>query len=124
MPQMNSNQLDLAPRHLAILQSLLAHYVPEAEVWAFGSRVNGKAHEGSDLDLVLRNARELTLPVTGYFELQEALQKSSLPMLIDIHDWAHLPEDFHRNIERSYVVLKSGRGTGSANTPEIGGLGV
>jgi predicted nucleotidyltransferase len=124
MPQMNNTQLDLAPRHLAILQSLLAQYVPDAEVWAFGSRVNGNAHEGSDLDLVLRNTREPTLPVTGYFELQEALQKSSLPMLIDIHDWAHLPADFHRNIERSYVVLKSGRGTGSAESSEIGRIGV
>ncbi|MFN5236631.1 MAG: nucleotidyltransferase domain-containing protein [Bacteroidota bacterium] len=24
------------------------------EVWAYGSRVNGDAHEGSDLDLVIR----------------------------------------------------------------------
>lgn len=124
MPQMNNTQLDLAPRHLAILQSLLAQYVPDAEVWAFGSRVNGNAHEGSDLDLVLRNTHDLSLSVTGSIELQEALQESSLPMLIDTHDWAHLPADFHRNIERSYVLLKSGRGTGSAESPEIRGIGV
>ena len=27
---------------------------PEVEIWADGSRVDGSAHEGSDLDLVLR----------------------------------------------------------------------
>ena len=122
MPQANGKQLDLAPQHLATLQSLLNQYVPEAEVWAFGSRVQGGAHEGSDLDLVLRNTHDIKQPVTGYFELKEALQESSLPMLIETHDWAHLPADFHRNIEQCYVVLRVV--TGSADTPEAGRAGV
>lgn len=27
-------------------------------------------------------------------------------MLIDIHDWAHLPAEFHRNIEADYVQIQ------------------
>lgn len=106
MPQANGKQLALAPQHLATLQSLLKQYVPDAEVWAFGSRVKGGAHEGSDLDLVLRNAQDLAQSVEGYVALKEALQESSLPMLVEAHDWAHLPVDFQRNIAQCYVVLK------------------
>lgn len=38
--------------------ALLGQHVPQAEVWAYGSRVNGGAHEGSDLDLVLRACKQ------------------------------------------------------------------
>jgi uncharacterized protein len=99
-------QLQLAARHLTLLQALLAQHVPEAEVWAFGSRVTGGAHEGSDLDLVLRNPPNLSLPITGWALLREALQNSMLPMLVEIHDWAHLPAAFHSQIEREYVVVQ------------------
>lgn len=33
------------------------------EVWAYGSRVNGDAHEGSDLDLVIRTPDLRKMPV-------------------------------------------------------------
>ena len=37
-------------------EALLREHVPNAEVWAYGrSRVNGRCHSGSDLDLVLRS---------------------------------------------------------------------
>jgi uncharacterized protein len=98
-------QLDLAAPHLATLQALLLRHVPEAEVWAFGSRVTGGAHEGSDLDLVLRNPTDLTHPVVGISALKTALQDSSLPLLVETHDWATLPEAFKREIMRCYVVL-------------------
>jgi hypothetical protein len=41
-------------------------------------------------------------------DLKDALQESRLPMLVDVHDWAHLPEEFHQNIERDYVVIRDG----------------
>ena len=31
---------------------------------------------------------------------------STGPMLVETHGWAHPPEDFHRNIEREYVVIQ------------------
>ena len=37
-----------------LLQIFASVAVP-FEVWAYGSRVNGRAHEGSDLDLVIRS---------------------------------------------------------------------
>ena len=76
MPQVELAHLHLAPQHLGQLQTLLAAHVPAAEVWAYGSRVTGGAHEGSDLDLVLRHPQDLGQDVEGWFELKEALQES------------------------------------------------
>jgi len=106
MPRLELSSLDLAPRHLAILRTLLARHAADAEVWAYGSRVEGGAHEGSDLDLVLRNPAALNEPLPDPLSLQSALQESSLPMLVEIHDWARIPPAFHKNIERCHTVLQ------------------
>ena len=37
-----------------MLEEILREHVPGVEVWAYGSRVSGHSHGGSDLDLVLR----------------------------------------------------------------------
>ena len=50
-----TDRLRLSPRHRRLLEALLQKHVPNVEVWAYGSRVNGSAHEASDLDLVLRS---------------------------------------------------------------------
>lgn len=108
MPALDLSALDLPERHLHTLQSLLVAHTPQAQVWAYGSRVNGQAHEGSDLDLVLRNPADLAQDTTGWYALKEALQASSLPMLVEVHVWSRLPEAFHANIEAGYVVVQQG----------------
>ena len=42
------------------------------------------------------------------YDLVEAFQESNIPILIQAHDWARLPESFHREIERDYVVVQEG----------------
>ena len=100
-----NDRLRLSPRHRRLLEALLQKHVPNVEVWAYGSRVNGAAHEASDLDLVLRSP---TLKPLGpeYSKLVEALEESNIPILVQIHDWAKLPQSFHREIKRSYVVIQ------------------
>lgn len=109
MPSTDLSKLQLEPRHLKLLQKILALHVPKAEVWAYGSRVTGNAHQGSDLDIVLRNTENLELPQSDWCELKEALQQSTLPILVDVHDWSMLPKSFHSNIELDYVVLQTGQ---------------
>ena len=106
---MNSwtSPVDIRPDHLEIVQGILRAHLPGVEVWAYGSRVNGRSHEGSDLDLVLRGPALEPLG-DGYLDLIEALEKSNIPILVQAHDWARLPESFHREIERGYVVVQSG----------------
>lgn len=108
MPPRELSNLQLDGARLETLRGLLSTYVPQAEVWAYGSRVMGGAHEGSDLDLVLRNPADLTKDVDGWVELKEALQESTVPILVELHLWPRLTDGFHRNIEAGYVVVQAG----------------
>lgn len=77
------------------------------EVWAYGSRVDGTAHDGSDLDLVIRTSNLQKMPIATFMEIKEKIQHSNIPILVDLFDWARLPENFHRNIEAQHEVLFS-----------------
>lgn len=77
------------------------------EVWAYGSRVNGQAHEGSDLDLVIRTQDLQELPIDILMDLKEKIRESNIPIVVELFDWARLPESFHRNIEVEHEVLFS-----------------
>ena len=101
-----TDRLHLPLRYRRILEALLHEHVPDAEVWAYGSRITGESHEGSDLDLVVRGP-ELKPLDDGFFELLEAIEQSNIPILVQAHDWARLPESFHAEIERAFVVLQA-----------------
>jgi predicted nucleotidyltransferase len=100
-------KLNLKPGHLGLLLDILKAHAPEAEVWAYGSRVNGSGHEGSDLDLVLRNPAGLDQPLRQVAALRGALSESNIPILVDVLDWARLPERFRREIERQHVIVRA-----------------
>ena len=100
-----TEHLDLPSRYRDQIEALLREHVPGVEVWAYGSRVSGRSHEGSDLDLVLRGPDLKRIPSGQLADLIEALEQSNVPIIVQIHDWARLPESFHREIEREYVVL-------------------
>ena len=100
-----ADRLHLSPRHRAQLEALLREHLPGVEVWACGSRITGESHDGSDLDLVLRAPGLQKIPVGRLSDLWEALRESTIPFLVEARDWARLPEGFHAEIERDYVVL-------------------
>ncbi len=75
------------------------------EVWAYGSRVNGSAHDGSDLDLAIRAKNAKSLPSKIYHEFLKKVQDSNIPILVDIKDFYLLPSSFQKNIESEYEVL-------------------
>ena len=99
-----TERLELPLRYRRELDALLREHVPEAEVWAYGSRVSGESHPASDLDLVLRGP-SLERLGHGVSDLLEALEDSNIPILVQAHDWARLPKSFHREFERDYVVI-------------------
>lgn len=90
-------------RLVAILDSV---EIP-IEVWAYGSRVNGDAHEGSDLDLVVRTPNLQKLPIDVFLDLKEKIQESNIPIVVELFDWARLPEIFYKNIITQHEVLYS-----------------
>ena len=110
-----TDRLALPRRYRDQLEALLREHVPGVEVWAYGSRVNGESHDGSDLDLALRGPALEPLD-GGFNDLLEAIEKSTIPILVQAHDWARLPESFHREIERDYVVVQEGAKQTAANS--------
>ena len=105
-----ADRLHLLPRHRRTLEALLRKHLPDVEVWAYGSRVNGRSHDGSDLDLVLRGPDLKEIPSGQVGDFEEAARESNIPILVEARDWARLPERFHGEIERDYVVLLDGDG--------------
>ncbi len=96
------------PIDLRRLLRLLEAHLPGVTVWAYGSRVEGRAHEASDLDLVLRSPDLGPIPEAALGEFREALRESNIPILVDAWDWARLPIAFQTEILRSHVVLRDG----------------
>lgn len=98
-------KLDLRPKWLEMIRRILATHLPDAEVIAYGSRVTGTAHQGSDLDLVARNRQNPLLPAGNLGAVREAFSESNLPILVDIQDWSRIPDSFREEIERTGVVV-------------------
>jgi len=75
------------------------------EIWAYGSRVNGDAHDMSDLDLVVLTKSTKKLNINELMNFKNILQKSNIPILIQVLDFYRIPESFQKNISANYDVL-------------------
>lgn len=98
--------LDLPQRYLAELTDILHAHAPHMEVLLYGSRISGHSHAASDLDLVIRNPRAPDLPSPVLGALRDAITESTIPILIDVHDWALLPATFRRDIAAHNLDFK------------------
>ena len=67
------SQLHLFTRHRRILEALVLKHLPGVEVWAYGSRINGRSHDGSDLDLILRGPGLEKIPADQLFDFADAV---------------------------------------------------
>ena len=92
---------------MLIVQDILRTYLPSAEVWAYGSRVNGDYYDASDLDLVVRQPDNLKQRQSKLDDVVEAFSDSNLPIIVQIVDWAAISSDFHAEIIANYVVVQS-----------------
>jgi predicted nucleotidyltransferase len=70
----------------------------ELKILAYGSRVNGEAHDTSDLDLVLVSKNEEKVNINDFVNFIEALKESNIPIFVQVLDWNRIPETFHKNI--------------------------
>lgn len=99
-------RLDINPDDLLLIQSLLKKWAPDALILAYGSRVKGTSHEGSDLDLVIKNKRNPEEPSAELFDLKLAFSESTLPILVDLMDWAYLPTTYQDEINKLNVAIQ------------------
>ena len=94
--------LFISMKHLEEIRSIIGKLYPGAKVWAYGSRVDGSAHETSDLDLAVVDFGQ---PDGDVMTLRDALRESNVPFLVDIFDYKLLPKSFKEEIEKKYVVF-------------------
>lgn len=97
------DNIDLTVTQRKKITTLLKRYVPNTEVWAYGSRGKFTAKPNSDLDMVVFVDKEQS---TAVFELKEAFEESDLPFRVDLFVWNEVPEKFHKNIKEERVVLQ------------------
>ena len=102
-----NRRLALLPGELEIVREILRRHLPGRTVWAFGSRVKGKARPYSDLDLAVLGDQPLALSTRA--DLAEDFSESDLPFKVDIVDWATTSERFREIIRTEYIVLSSDR---------------
>ena len=100
-----------------MLAALLQEHLPDVEVWAYGSRVNGRRHDGSDLDLVLRGPGLKQIPSEQMADFKDAVRESTIPFLVEARDWTRLPERFWQEIERHHIVFRAPYGTCAEEAP-------
>ena len=98
--------LDIRPDHRKIVEEILEKHVPDREVWAFGSRVNGTAKGTSDLDLVVIGETPLDFQTLG--DLRDAFSESDIPYKVDVVDWATISETFREIIRKDKVEIQKG----------------
>jgi predicted nucleotidyltransferase len=94
--------MDISLRDKEILCSLLVQYLPHISVWAYGSRVTGKAKPWSDLDLVVFTNSDHKYQLSL---LKAALDESTLSFRTQVFEWDSLPESFKMNIKTSHVII-------------------
>jgi len=96
--------IDIEEKYLAEIRRILTEHVPDCEVRAFGSRIDGTAEKFSDLDLVLVAAEKLDW--RRIEALKDAFAASDLPMIVDVHDYNAVSEDFRAVINKRYEVIQ------------------
>ena len=88
---------------MAIVRLILRAHLPVlADVRVFGSRATGRAHRGSDLDLLVDAGRTLTREEAS--ALAAAFDESDLPYEVDLVDRHAIPADFSAMLETAPTI--------------------
>ena len=107
--------IDITSLQKILILKLLKKYVPEWEVWVYGSRVKWSAKPSSDLDMVLfAKDEDQNKDQSKVDELRQAFKDSDLPFCVDLFVWSQIPERFHQEIKKDHVVLQRKAGNSRA----------
>lgn len=101
---MTPMQIDLEPQDYETVRNILSRHLPGTEVRAYGSRVTGKTHRGSDLDLAIMTTEPLSLDTLA--DLRDAFSESTVPFRVDLLDWAETTESFRAIVMENSVILQ------------------
>ena len=95
----------LSPEQLHEVRQIMAHVIPGAQVWVFGSRATGKARPFSDLDLLLTQPSKLNW--VQRVALRDGFEASRLPFFVDVVESAGLVFGMAERIRSEQIDLQS-----------------
>ena len=85
--------LSIKEEYLKELKDIFNNYCPNAEIWAYGSRIKNDCHSGSDLDLVVKNFNDYTKKYFNidikYFSLLRCLTELQIAQLFSSYTKYH-----------------------------------
>ncbi len=97
--------MDIKPTHFTIIKSVLKkHISADTQVFVFGSRAKNNARPYSDLDLLLRDNKPLSMQLLA--NLAFDFEESDLPYKVDLVDWMSISDTFKKTIEPACIALK------------------
>lgn len=83
------------------LKSILVSNLSEEDVIIFGSRVSGRMHEHSDLDIAIKGEGKLTFELIS--NLRESFESASFSFRVDLLDYHRISREFQEVIDRTGV---------------------
>jgi type I restriction enzyme S subunit len=95
--------VDITPEQKKIITDLLGKFLPDCEVWIYGSRAKSTSTPKSDLDMVVFADKKQRLQVA---DLREAFEESNLPFCVDLFTWNEIPEQFQKNIISEHILFR------------------
>ena len=101
--------INVSSSQLKTINRILAEYVGDCEVRAFGSRVNGPAKKYSDLDVAVVAPNKIKRRTKML--LREAFEESDLPFRVDIIDYHAVSDEFREIIDTKYEILQKNNET-------------
>ena len=85
-----------------ILKVLEKHLdLSKYDVFFFGSRVEGKGDERSDIDVGIEGKEPI--PPHIIQKIKDEIEELPILYLIDIVDWKKVPEEFRRTAKKEYI---------------------
>ena len=98
-----SSKTPLLTQHqIELIRSLVRSH-SDARIVLFGSRATGSARKYSDVDICL--VGDARIPLETLARINEGLEESNLPYVVEVSDFDRLSDHFRQAVERDGIDL-------------------
>ncbi len=94
------SELDLKDKYVKFIKDTVYTVLPDVEIFIYGSRVQGKSREYSDVDIALQTQDNSEIQFDKLLKIKSVFEDSTFPYKVDIVDLQSLNENFLHIIEK------------------------
>ncbi len=96
--------LGITDNEQKIIAGILKEYFDRYSFYYYGSRVKGTFNKTSDLDILIKGAKEM--PLSELTLLKEKFDESRLSFIVNFTDYNSIDEDFYNLIKDDLIRVK------------------